>query len=117
MTEFQSFLHNFQASDAPNSVRHQARRCLMDTLGVGFGGATTDLSKIIRDYAYEIHSGDQPLAFDGRGVNSVGQALALGMTIDALDGHDGYNPAKGHVGCGLIAGLLALGAHCQQSRN
>ncbi len=111
MSNLQTFLQAFQADQAPQAIRHQARRCLMDTIAVGYGGASTPLSGIIFEYSAEIHSGLQPLAYDGRGVNPVGQALAFGMTIDSLDGHDGYNPAKGHVGAGLIPGLLALGTH------
>jgi 2-methylcitrate dehydratase PrpD len=30
------------------------------------------------------------------------------MTIDALDAHDGHKLTKGHVGCGVIPGLIAL---------
>jgi 2-methylcitrate dehydratase PrpD len=30
------------------------------------------------------------------------------MTIDALDGHDGFNPAKGHAGCGVLPALYGL---------
>ena len=115
MSKLLVFLATFRADDLPPATRHHARRALLDTLGVGFGGAATPLSGIIRDHAAEINPGLQPLAFDGRGVNAAGQALALGMTIDALDGHDGYNPAKGHIGAGLIAGLLALGAHHRSS--
>ncbi len=48
------------------------------------------------------------MLFDGRTASAAGLALAGGMTIDALDGHDGYNPAKGHVGCGLFPAALAL---------
>ncbi len=115
MSDLSVFLDTFRAGDLASATRHHARRALLDTLGVGFGGAATPLSGIIRDHAAEIYPGLQPLAFDGRGVNAAGQALALGMTIDALDGHDGYNPAKGHIGAGLIAGLLALGAHHRTS--
>jgi 2-methylcitrate dehydratase PrpD len=30
------------------------------------------------------------------------------MTIDSLDGHDGFNPAKGHIGCPLVPAMLSL---------
>lgn len=48
------------------------------------------------------------MLFDARTASPAGVALAAGMTIDALDGHDGYNPAKGHVGCPLFPAALAM---------
>ena len=109
MSKIHEFCETVAAGNVPSEVRSQARRCLLDLIGVGIGGATTPLSMIIRDHAADIYPGKQSLAFDGRPVNAVGQALAMGMTIDALDGHDGYNLAKGHVGAGLLSGLIALG--------
>ncbi|MGR3758769.1 MmgE/PrpD family protein [Roseobacteraceae bacterium NS-SX3] len=94
--------------DIPPGVRAQAKLSLLDTLGVGADGLGTALSRIIRGHAHESFGGGLPMLFDGRGVSAPGFALAAGMTIDALDGHDGYNPAKGHIGAPLIPGLLAL---------
>jgi 2-methylcitrate dehydratase PrpD len=48
------------------------------------------------------------MLFDGRAVSPAGAALAGGMTIDALDGHDGHKLTKGHVGCGSFPALLAF---------
>ena len=48
------------------------------------------------------------MLFDGRIVSPAGAALAGGMTIDALDGHDGHKLTKGHVGCGVFPAVLAL---------
>jgi len=101
-------IHGLRWADIPSEARHQARRCLMDTLGVGAGGLGTDLSAMIRDHAAESFGGPARVMFDGRAASASGVALAAGMTIDALDGHDGYNPAKGHVGAPLVAGLLGL---------
>ena len=101
-------IHDLTWSDLPEPVQAQARLCVLDLLGIAAGGATTALSAAIRDHAAEDFSGPYPMALDGRGVSPVGYAVSLGMTIDALDGHDGYNPAKGHVGCGLLPGTLAF---------
>jgi len=46
--------------------------------------------------------------FDGRTCSASGAALANGMTIDSVDAHDGYRPSKGHAGCGVLPGILAL---------
>ncbi|SMX36673.1 MmgE/PrpD family protein [Maliponia aquimaris] len=104
-----SFLHDLTWDDLPDLVRARARACLLDLLGVAAGGLGTRLSRIIRDHAAEDMPGPMPLLFDGRSAAPAAAAMAMGMTIDSLDGHDGYNPAKGHIGCPLLPALLVFG--------
>ena len=52
--------------------------------------------------------GPLPMIFDGCRAPVAGVALAGGMTIDALDGHDGFNQAKGYAGCGVFPALYAV---------
>lgn len=97
--------------DLPADVQHMTRRCLLDLIGVGAAGATTPLSHIIRDHAaaqFGAGTVSARMLFDGRAVSPAGAALAGGMTIDAIDAHDGYPETKGHAGCGLLPGLLAM---------
>ena len=94
--------------DLPSKVRGQIKLCLLDLIGIAAGGSRTKLSKIVCDYASKDMSGNIPMIFDGRGASVTGVALAGGMTIDALDGHDGFNPAKGHAGCGLFPALYGV---------
>lgn len=80
------YIHDLQWSDIPEPVRHQAARCLLDTVGVFYGGTHTDLSKIIYDFTAMSYGGNQAkLWLDGRPVSLAGAALAHGMTIDALE--------------------------------
>ncbi len=95
-------------ADAPHAVQERLAMCLLDLMGVGYGGAQTDLSDIICRHATRHYGGTMPFLFAAGTASPVGLALAGGMTIDALDGHDGHNLTKGHVGCGLLPGLLAL---------
>ena len=81
------FLHATDWADLPEAVRHQARRCLLDTLGVAAGGHPTRLSRIIRDHAAEDMPGCAPMLFDDRRSSACGAAMAAGMMIDSLDGH------------------------------
>lgn len=108
---FHDFLHDLRFAALPDEVTRYARRWLVDLTGVAAGGATTPLSRIIRDHAAG-HFGpgrrSARLLFDGRAVSPAGAALAGGMTIDALDGHDGHKLTKGHVGCGVFPAALAL---------
>ena len=68
----------------------------------------TRLSAIIRDHNCEEFGGRVPTLFDYRNSSTQGVALAAGMTIDSLDGHDGFNPAKGHIGCSLFPAIFSI---------
>ncbi len=97
--------------DLPADVQHMTKRCLLDLIGVGAAGATTPLSRIIRGHAasqFGAGGTSARMLFDGRTVSPAGAALAGGMTIDAIDAHDGYPEVKGHAGCGLFPALLAM---------
>ena len=102
------FIHETTWNDLPQGARHQARRCLLDTVGAGISGRATPLSQIIHDFAAANFSGrGAQLWQDGREVSPPGAALANGMTIDALDIHDGHSLTKGHAGAAIVPGLFA----------
>ena len=102
------FIHDVKWGDLPKVVRRQARRCLLDTVGAAIGGSRTKLSQIVRDFAAFAFGGHGAyLWLDGREVSPPGAALANGMTIDALDIHDGHPLAKGHAGAAIVPATLA----------
>ncbi len=102
------FIHDTQWRDVPAPVRSQARRCLLDTLGAAMGGRRTELSRIVHDFAATAYDGQGArLWLDGRPVSPPGAALANGMTIDALDIHDGSLLVKGHAGAAVVPAVLA----------
>ena len=96
----------------PEEVTERARLLLLDLLGVAAAGTHTLLSATIREHAVRHMSAgagfpSSPLLFDGRTVSPSGAALAGGMTIDALDAHDGHRLIKGHVGCNVLPAVLS----------
>lgn len=102
------FIHQLTWANVPAEARRYAKWCLIDTLGAGLGGRQTELARIIHDFAAAAFGGHSAhLWQDGREVSAPGAALANGMTIDALDIHDGYKPTKGHAGAALIPALFA----------
>lgn len=107
MTPF-DLIHDLNWTDLPAPARERTGLCLLDLIGVAAGGMGTRLSAIIRDHAAEAFGGTVPMLFDARTASAAGVALAAGMSIDALDGHDGFNPAKGHIGCPLFPAALAM---------
>ena len=105
------FILELKYSDIPEPTIHFARRCLLDLIGVAAAGVSTPLSIAIRKHAVEqlaAGSGGVSMLFDSRPVSPMGAALAGGMTIDSMDAHDGHKLVKGHVGCGVLPGLLAF---------
>ena len=107
------FIHDLRWQDLPTEVQNMSRLCLLDLLGVAASGTRTDLSSMIGQHALQhfgtgVSTQRARLLFDGRACSPLGAALANGMTIDSIDAHDGYKPAKGHAGCGVLAALLAV---------
>ncbi len=109
--ELPAFIHDLRLSDLPKDVSEQGRRCVLDLVGIAAVGVDTPLSRIARGHAarhFGTVAAGARLLFDGRRVSPVGAALAGGMTIDSLDGHDGHALSKGHVGAAVLPALLAL---------
>ncbi|MBC8407649.1 MAG: MmgE/PrpD family protein [Rhodobacteraceae bacterium] len=103
------FIHDTTFDNLPSAAIHEAVRCFVDTLGVAVGGSETKLSQIIHAHAVRQFGGSSSTLWqDGRKVSAAGAALANGMTIDSLDAHDGHKLTKGHVGCGVLPGLIAV---------
>jgi 2-methylcitrate dehydratase PrpD len=99
----------------PDSARSMAALLLVDTLGVAAGACDLAPARIARAMAAQnfVAAPDTPgapLPFDGRRLSVPGVAFAAATQIDNLDGHDGYNPTKGHIGCAVVPALLAFAA-------
>lgn len=105
------FIHGLTFSRLPAEVVHQARRCLLDLVGVAISGRQTQLSRIAHDFAID-HLGagrkGARLLFDGRRVSAAGAAFAGATTIDSFDAHDGHALTKGHAGVAILPALLAV---------
>jgi len=105
------FIHELTFSQLPPEVAHQARRCLLDLVGVAISGRQTELSRIAHDFAVD-HLGagrkGARLLFDGRRVSAAGAAFAAATTIDSFDAHDGHALTKGHAGVAILPALLAV---------
>lgn len=110
MTAVIDYLHDLRFADLPKEVVDHAKICLLDLIGTGAAGATLPLASIINRHAANHFAAGGKSArtlFHGLAVGPVGAALAGGMTIDALDAHDGHKLTKGHVGCAVLPSLLA----------
>ena len=83
----------------------------------GGGGRRSSTPGALRvDFAVDFHAASGPdgaatILFDGRRAGLPGAAWAAATQIDNLDGHDGYNPVKGHIGCAVVPALFAFAGH------
>lgn len=106
-----SFIHCLSYDDLPDQVIAQARRCLLDLVGVAVSGRQSDLSRIVHTFAASQMGASAGTAarliFDGRHVSPAGAAYAGASTIDAFDAHDGHKLTKGHAGVALLPAVLA----------
>ncbi len=106
-----SFTHDLTFDDLPENVVRQAKRCLLDLIGVAAAGIQTDLSRITRNFAVRqcgAASGGARIIFDGRTASPAGAAYAGASTIDSFDAHDGHALTKGHAGVAILPALLAV---------
>ncbi|SEG30369.1 MmgE/PrpD family protein [Bosea lathyri] len=106
-----AFIHDLRFADLPAEVVHQARRCLLDLIGVAAAGRRTELSRIVHGFAVRqmgASEGGARLLFDGRRASAAGAAFAGASTIDSFDAHDGHALTKGHAGVAILPALLAV---------
>lgn len=106
-----AFIHEATYEELPTDVVHQARRCLLDLVGVAAAGTGTALSRVLREHADHEAGGaahGAALLFDGRRAGAASAALANAGTIDAMDGHDGHRLTKGHAGAAVLPAVLAF---------
>ncbi|WP_164660604.1 MmgE/PrpD family protein [Tropicibacter sp. Alg240-R139] len=97
----------------PDTTREAAALMLLDTLGITIGSGPMEAGVIARDTAALLYGSSDPsftarMMFDGRPVSIAGSAYASATQTDNLDGHDGYNPTKGHIGVVIVPALAAL---------
>lgn len=110
-SDVSEFIHDLGYPDLPRDVVAQARRCLLDLIGVAAAGSSTRMSRIARDHVVRHYRSDEwtaRLLFDGRASSPVGAAMANAATIDAMDGHEGHRLAKGHAGAAVLPAALAF---------
>jgi 2-methylcitrate dehydratase PrpD len=106
-----NFTTDLSLGDVPGMVLRDAKRCLLDTIGVAAAGSRLPLSAIARDVAPMLFgvspAGSRLFFADGR-TSPAGAAFVNASTIDSFDAHDGHPLTKGHAGCGVLSGLMAI---------
>ena len=110
------FVRDLKPEDIPDTARETAALLLLDTLGIAIADTPMDAGIAARETAFRLYgagtSADTAhMMFDGRPASLAGAAFATASQIDNLDGHDGYNPTKGHIGVAVVPALVAVAEH------
>lgn len=97
----------------PATAMEAAALQFLDTMGIVVASGPMAAGVIARDVAAMLYSAgpggpSARMLFDGRRVSLAGAAFAAATQTDNLDGHDGYQPTKGHIGVVAAPGLAAL---------
>ncbi|WP_377192200.1 MmgE/PrpD family protein [Ruegeria meonggei] len=110
------FALNRSADTMPDSAKEAAALMMLDTMGILIASGPMQAGVIARDTAALLYASTDPsygtrMMFDGRAVSLAGAVYAAATQTDNLDGHDGYNPTKGHIGVVVLPTLIALAEH------
>jgi 2-methylcitrate dehydratase PrpD len=93
--ELAKFIAGLNASDIPPDVLHQAKRCLVDWLGVTLAGSADPSVAVLCAVADDLNSGSQATILgSGRGASLLVATLINGYTSHVLDYDDTYNPER-----------------------
>ena len=113
LAQIDAMVFQRNAADFPLTTRHRAALMMLDTIGIAIAATPMEAGVIARNTAVSLYGSNDPstsarLMFDGRRASFAGAGFATATQIDNLDGHDGFNPAKGHVGVVVLPTLAAL---------
>ncbi len=93
----------------PKEVVHQAKRCILDLIGVALGGANQPLGKILVK-AVKDFGGKPQATIWGHGLktNVMNAALVNGAIAHALDFDDTHTGSLGHPSAPIVPAALAV---------
>ncbi|MDW3221582.1 MAG: MmgE/PrpD family protein [Paracoccaceae bacterium] len=116
MSRISQFTFDLQSHQIPVDVVKTVRLLLLDTMGIWIAATPMEAGKLARETSYRLYNTAvahdcSTMMFDGRRASSAGAAFAGATQIDNLDGHDGYNPTKGHIGVAVVPSLFAMAEH------
>ena len=103
------FARNLEYVDLPKAVVEQAKRCLLDTIGVTLAGSKTDTGKTFISLAREWSGIEEATIIgDGARVPSPNAALVNGTVGHVHELDDGHRFALGHPGVTSIPAAIAV---------
>ena len=108
--DFAEFIFKTDYGDIPKEVVLQARKCLLDFLGVALAGSRVGLAPLIRSLMVAMRGREEATIIgDRRKLPALHAALINGVAAHTLDMDDGHRFANGHPGVAIIPAALAMG--------
>ncbi|HSF94298.1 MAG TPA: MmgE/PrpD family protein [Thermohalobaculum sp.] len=108
--EFAEFAAGVSTGDLPDTVRHAAKRCLIDWWGGALAGSVEAPATVLAE-ALAPGGGRARLLPWGRGADPRTAALINGTAAHTVEVDDIYSPGLYHPGVAVIAGALAAADH------
>jgi 2-methylcitrate dehydratase PrpD len=107
---FAEFISKTHYGELPKEVVHQAKRCILDLLGVTLAGSNVGLAPLATDIVCTLGGEKEATIIgDGRKIPAVHAAFLNGVRGHTLDMDDGHRYANGHPGVVTIPAAIALG--------
>lgn len=91
------------------AVIDQAKKCLLDWLGVSLGALDEPAATIVRRVALDWRSGGTARTLFGDETSATGAALVNGTLAHSLDFDDTHTPSLAHLSGPIWAAALAVG--------
>jgi len=105
-----NFIINAEWPQLPDKVRHQSKRCFLDTLGALIAGHKTPVADLMTSFAAaQFRGNESSILVKGNKLSASGAALVNGFANNALDIDDGYRLTKGHPGACVLPVALSVG--------
>ncbi len=105
------FAANLALADIPADVRESIKLHLLDTIGCGLAGASSDLARRVLNSVEAEHArGPCPVLGTATSLAPAGAAFANAAAMNALDHDDGFEvdgKGMGHPGATLVAAALS----------
>jgi len=107
--ELIAFVRDLDYTLLPDDVASQARRCVLDLLGVAIAGSRTKMARVSTRFACsQFSSGKTTLIGSPVRLGEMGATWVNGICASALDMDDGHRLAMGHPGAAVIPTALAV---------
>ncbi len=105
------FAARLTLEDIPDEVREKAKLHILDTVGCGIAGASSDLARRLIDFVATEHgAGTIPVLGSARSFGPAAAAFANAAAMNALDFDDGFEidgKGMGHPGATIVAAALS----------
>lgn len=108
--QFAEFIMRTEFYKLSGDVIHQAKRCILDFLGVALAGSSMGLVPLITEVICGMGGRDEATIIgDGRKIPALHASLLNGVRGHPLDMDDGHRYANAHPGVTIIPAALAVG--------